>query len=70
MAEVSVLLLNPEVVTPDGEWEAWYYASWRPGASRYRSFAELMIEELEMFRKVRAELWPLEDRPRPTVTGD
>jgi hypothetical protein len=54
MAEVSVLLLNPEVVTSEGEWEAWYYASWLAGASRYRSFADLMTEELEMFRQVRA----------------
>jgi hypothetical protein len=56
MEEVSVLLLNPEVVTPDGEWEAWYYASWRAGASRYRSFADLMTEELEIFRYSRADL--------------
>ncbi len=55
MAEVSVLLLNPEVVTPEGEWEAWYYASWRPGVSRYHSFAELMTEELEIFRESRPD---------------
>jgi hypothetical protein len=56
MADGSVLLLNPEVVTPDGEWEAWYYASWRPGVSRYRSFADLMTKELEIFRESRPDL--------------
>jgi hypothetical protein len=70
MADGSVLLLNPKVVTPDGEWEAWYYASWRPGVSRYRSFADLMTEKLEIFRQVRADLSLLEDLPRRTVTGD
>jgi cell wall assembly regulator SMI1 len=56
MADGSVLLLNPEVVTPEGEWEAWYYASWRAGVNRYRSFADLVTEELEIFRESRPDL--------------
>ncbi|WP_062444089.1 SMI1/KNR4 family protein [Herbidospora daliensis] len=40
----GVYLLNPEVVTPEGEWEAWYLAPWLPGAVRARSFWELMQE--------------------------
>jgi hypothetical protein len=36
------LLLNPQVVAADGEWEAMFLASWLPGAQRYRSFAEAM----------------------------
>jgi hypothetical protein len=38
----AIYLLNPETVTPDGEWEAWLFANWLPGAKRHRSFAELM----------------------------
>jgi hypothetical protein len=38
----AVYLLNPKVTTPDGEWEAWFFANWLPGARRYRSFWELM----------------------------
>jgi len=38
----AVYLLNPTITTPDGEWEAWIFANWLPGASRYRSFWELM----------------------------
>ncbi|TQS25517.1 SMI1/KNR4 family protein [Microbispora sp. KK1-11] len=36
------LLLNPHVMTPDGEWEAWLLAAWMPGAERHRSFWDLM----------------------------
>ncbi|WP_062443680.1 SMI1/KNR4 family protein [Herbidospora daliensis] len=39
----QVILLNPEIVTPDGEWEAWDLATWYPGAVRYRSFRELLV---------------------------
>jgi hypothetical protein len=42
----AVLLLNPMVIWPDGEWEAWFFANWLPGASRYRSFADWMRHEL------------------------
>ena len=41
----SIYLLNPEVVTPEGEWEAWFLAAWLPGAMRYRSFWDLMQAE-------------------------
>ncbi len=37
--EDGVYLLNPEAVTPDGEWEAWFFANWVPGAIRYPTFA-------------------------------
>jgi hypothetical protein len=33
------------VVTPDGEWEAWFFANWLPGANRYRSFWEMLQTE-------------------------
>ena len=46
----AVYLLNPRVVDPSGEWEAWFFAPWLPGAERYRSFSELMQAE---YRKVK-----------------
>lgn len=38
----AVLLLNPMVVWPDGEWEFWFFANSLPGAVRYHSFADWM----------------------------
>lgn len=46
----AVLLLNPMVVWPDGEWETWFFANWLPGATRYRSFADWMRHELADLR--------------------
>ncbi|MFB7356061.1 SMI1/KNR4 family protein [Streptomyces gardneri] len=46
----DVYLLNPCVLTPDGEWEAWYLAHWLPGAVRYPSFWDLMNDEYRDFR--------------------
>ncbi|HEX6616278.1 MAG TPA: SMI1/KNR4 family protein [Gemmatimonadales bacterium] len=43
----AVYLLNPEVVDAAGEWEAFYFAHWVPGANRYPSFRALMEEELK-----------------------
>jgi hypothetical protein len=42
----AVLLLNPMVIWPDGEWETWLFANWIPGAIRFRSFADWMRHEL------------------------
>jgi hypothetical protein len=42
VVDERVLLLNPAQVGSDGEWEAWDFANWYPGAYRYPSFAELM----------------------------
>ncbi|MFC4062251.1 SMI1/KNR4 family protein [Planomonospora corallina] len=44
--EGQVYLLNPHVITPDGEWEAWNFATWYPGAYRFRSFWELMANDV------------------------
>lgn len=30
------------VVDGDGEWEAWFFAAWMPGARRYRSFHDMI----------------------------
>lgn len=50
-----ILLLNPRIVTPEGEWEAWFFANWHPGAVRFRSFRELMEDERESFREMDEE---------------
>lgn len=43
-------LLIPDVAGADGEWEAWFFASWHPGAHRYRSFAEMMLARHRRFQ--------------------
>ena len=40
----AVVLLNPEIIH-DGEWEAWYFGNWIPGARRFRSFADLFRDQ-------------------------
>ena len=56
----DIYLLNPQVTTSDGEWEAWFlgdtlpgseqlFRDWRPGANRYRSFYEMMQDEYYSF---------------------
>ncbi len=49
----AILLLNPQVVFDDGEWEAWFHANWLPGARRYRSFLALMQDEYQAYLYVR-----------------
>lgn len=48
-AGTAVYLLNPAVKFPNGEWEAWFWAHWLPGARRYRSFWDMMQEERQSF---------------------
>ncbi|MCA9884985.1 MAG: SMI1/KNR4 family protein [Anaerolineae bacterium] len=45
----AVLLLNPLVVDESGEWEAWHFANWNPGARKFKSFSVMMIELYTMF---------------------
>jgi hypothetical protein len=52
----AVVLLNPMVIWLDGEWETWFFSNSSPGATRYRSFADWMCEELDQ---------PLEWTPVP-----
>ncbi|MGK7944584.1 MAG: SMI1/KNR4 family protein [Microcystaceae cyanobacterium] len=41
----AVYLLNPQIVSSSGEWEAWYFDNELPGAIRYPSFLEMMVAE-------------------------
>lgn len=72
--EDGVYLLNPEAVAPDGEWEAWFFASWIPGARRFASFEHLMIAQYRSFANIvgisaggndlPTVPWPAPDVPR------
>ena len=73
VGESAIYLLNPEVVTEDGEWEAWFFGDWLPGADRYPSFRAMMQAEYENFLELRenssrlaetsvSSLEPIEDR--------
>ena len=42
VGDSAIYLLIPGRVTSEGEWEAWDFANWHPGAVRHPSFAELM----------------------------
>jgi hypothetical protein len=49
----AIYLLNPQVITAGGEWEAWFFGDWLPGADRYPSFQLLMQAEYENFLELR-----------------
>lgn len=49
VGDSAVYLLNPQVITRDGEWEAWFLANWLPGVHRYRSFQEMMEAQYASF---------------------
>ena len=40
VGDLAAVFLNPEVIH-DGEWEAWFFATWMSGALRCKSFADL-----------------------------
>ncbi len=54
VSDASIYLLNPEVVTKDGEWEAWFLSDWLPGADRYPSFQALMEAEYVNSQEIRS----------------
>ena len=43
----EVMLLNPEVITPEGEWEAWLVGSKLPGVVRWPSFWQMLHEMVD-----------------------
>lgn len=47
MGDGALFLLNPQILLPSGEWEAWFFANWLPGARRYQSFDRLMVAEFQ-----------------------
>jgi SMI1 / KNR4 family (SUKH-1) len=54
VGDVAIYVLNPTTVTiPEGEWEAWFFSNWNPGAVRYRTFWDLMQAEHDTFLRLR-----------------
>ncbi|MEA5462737.1 SMI1/KNR4 family protein [Leptothoe sp. PORK10 BA2] len=51
--ESTIYLLNPNVQTRYGEWEAWFFGDWLPGADRYPSFRDMMEAEYINFLEMR-----------------
>ncbi|MBT9312970.1 SMI1/KNR4 family protein [Leptothoe kymatousa] len=51
--ESTIYLLNPQVRNDEGEWEAWFFGDWLPGADRYPSFREMMEAEYVNFLEMR-----------------
>ena len=49
----AVVLLNPEVINDEGEWETWFFANWNPGAERHPSFSAYVQSELESLKRLR-----------------
>jgi hypothetical protein len=52
--DAGFLALNP-AQQHEGEWEAWHFANWHPGAVRYRSFADLMQESYQRYLELQRE---------------
>jgi len=48
--DLEILLLNPEVVSADGEWEAWSFVD--DGAGRYETFWHLLQSEYKVLKEV------------------
>ncbi len=65
IGDSSVYLLNPQIITPQGEWEAWFLASWSPSIDRYPSFWDMMQAEYRRFRALDAQ-----EAKRFRVKGD
>ncbi len=65
----GVYLLNPKAMTPDGEWEAWFFANWIPGASRFPSFAHLMLSEYRVFQRLEKLEGPVSELPELIIPG-
>lgn len=43
--DAAVVLLNPNIVSADGEWAAYFFADWIPGAWEYASFRDWLRDE-------------------------
>jgi hypothetical protein len=49
--EDDMVILNPHIVFPDGEWEAIFFANWIPGNQRYRSFRDFVAYSVQMLEQ-------------------
>jgi len=53
IGDSAIYLMSAQIVAADGEWQAWFFSNWNPGAVRHRSFQELMVAERQSFLYVR-----------------
>jgi hypothetical protein len=60
------MLLIPDKKDDEGEWEAWFFAHWIPGASRYPSFWDLMQSEYRSFLRHEVEVLDMPPAPAPS----
>ena len=58
----AIYVLNPQVVTAEGEWGAWFFANWQAGAVRHRSFWDLMQAEYQSFLDLRQTQWAQKEK--------
>jgi hypothetical protein len=49
VGDSAIYLLNPLAESSDGEWQAWFFSNWNPGAVRYRSFQQMIENERKRF---------------------
>lgn len=71
--ESAMLMLNPLIKTPKGEWEGWDFGTAKPGAYRFRTFQDLMFSVREStlanLQNTIQFLELMKNRPpRPTLT--
>jgi HEAT repeat protein len=65
------VLLNPAIVDENGEWEAWFFAHWVPGAERHSSFWTLVEATHRSFvEQLRAERGEPTPRVAPSLEID
>jgi hypothetical protein len=65
------VLLNPTIVDDNGEWEAWFFAHWVPGAERHSSFRTLVETTHRSFvEQLRAERGEPTPRVAPSLGID
>jgi len=46
----ELVLLNPHITFPNGEWETIFFGNWLPGNWRYRSFREFVEQSVTLER--------------------
>jgi hypothetical protein len=49
--DAAVYLLNPRVLTANGEREAWFLATWSPEVERFPSFQAMMQSRYRAFHE-------------------
>jgi hypothetical protein len=49
--DAAVYLLNPRVLEANGEWEAWFFATWSPEVERFPSFEAMMQSRYRAFHE-------------------